>query len=200
MEKERRFITHKVEVRSEEEDAKERIVGYAATFNKRSQVMSWFDEEIRPGAFDKVLEDDVRCLQNHDPNYILGRTLSGTLEISVDEFGLRYNNLPPDTSYAKDLIITMKRGDVDQSSFGFNVRDDGEEWVYDEEKGIYHRVIHEVNRLFDTSPVTYPAYLDTKSMVTRSYDDIVKRFGQSHVNKVMHEHEKRRRELRFIDL
>jgi len=200
MEKERRFITHKVEVRSEEEDAKERIVGYAATFNKRSQVMSWFDEEIRPGAFDKVLEDDVRCLQNHDPNYILGRTLSGTLEISVDEFGLRYNNLPPDTSYAKDLIITMKRGDVDQSSFGFNVRDDGEEWVYDEEKGIYHRVIHEVNRLFDTSPVTYPAYLDTKSMVTRSYDDIVKRFGQSHVNKVMQEHEKRRRELRFIDL
>lgn len=200
MEKERRFITHKVEIREDQLAQEERIVGYAAMFNKRSQIMSWFDEEIMPGAFDKVLDDDVRCLQNHDPNYILGRTRSGTLEISVDEFGLRYSNLPPDTSYAKDLIITMKRGDVDQSSFGFNVGDDGDEWVYDEAKGIYHRKIHEVNRLFDTSPVTYPAYLDTKSMVTRSYDEIVKRFGKPHVNKVMTEHEKRRRELRFIDL
>lgn len=200
MERERRFITHKVEVRAHEEEKEERIIGYAAGFNKRSQVMAWFDEEIMPGAFDNVLEDDVRCLKNHDPNYILGRTRSGTLDIAVDDFGLRYDNLPPDTSYANDLIVSMKRGDVDQSSFGFNVNEDGEEWVYDEEKGIYHRKIHLFTRLYDVSPVTYPAYLDTKSLVTRSFDDIVKRFGKPHVNKVMEELQKRNRELKLIGL
>lgn len=198
LEKERRILTDSLEVRADEGEDQEKIVGYAAKFNQRAQITSWFSEEIRQGAFDEVLNDDVRCMLNHDMNLILGRTKAGTLKIGVDEFGLRYKNLPPDTSYARDLIVSMKRGDVNQSSFGFIVADDGDEWQWDEESGLYHRTIHLYKRLFDTSPVTIPAYDSTESVVTRSLEEIKRRFGPNHLNKKMREMQMRRNELRLL--
>lgn len=144
----------KIEVREENDSAK--IIGHAAVFNSLSENLGGFREKINPGAFDEVLTDDVRALFNHDSNKVLGRTKSGTLRLSVDERGLRYEIDPPETSTAKDLMELLRRGDVDQSSFGFIVGED--DW--EERDGEMFRTITKVKRLFDISPVTYPAYPD----------------------------------------
>lgn len=134
-----------------------RIVGHAAVFNSLSENLGGFREQIAPGAFDGVLGDDVRALINHDSNLVLGRTTAGTLSLSVDARGLVYDVDMPDTSYARDLMVSMGRGDVNQSSFGFIV--DRDSWTEDEEGRII-RTIQSFRQLIDVSPVTIPAYPD----------------------------------------
>lgn len=122
-----------------------------------------FREIIMPGAFDDVLENDVRGLFNHDPNFILGRSKAGTLSLSVDEKGLKYDITAPDTPTIRDLVIEpLKRGDITQSSFAFKIAPKGDEW-YENEDGVIIREIHKISRLYDVSPVTYPAYQEASS-------------------------------------
>ncbi|MTI12046.1 HK97 family phage prohead protease [Sansalvadorimonas verongulae] len=144
-----------------------KIDGYGAVFNSRSENLGGFREIIMPGAFDSVLDDDVRALFNHDPNFVLGRSSAGTLELSTDDKGLRYLIDAPNTQTIRDLVLEpMKRGDISQSSFAFRVARNGEEWEEDED-GVIVRTIHKMQRLFDVSPVTYPAYTDAGA-ATRS--------------------------------
>lgn len=154
------------EVRAEQRtDEPTRILGYGSVFNSRSEPLWGFREIIKPGAFDDVLNDDVRGLFNHDPNFILGRSAAGTLSLSVDERGLRYDITAPDTQTIRDLVLApMMRGDINQSSFAFRVSHDGENWYQDDE-GIVIREISKFSRLFDVSPVTYPAYQEADSGV-----------------------------------
>jgi HK97 family phage prohead protease len=133
--------------------------GYAALFNTLSEVMWGFREQIAPGAFSDVLADDVRALFNHDPSAVLGRTVSGTLRIAQDANGLSYEVDLPNTQAARDLITSIERGDVSQSSFGFCVAPNGENWGEDKD-GIYVRTITKFSKLYDVSPVTYAAYPD----------------------------------------
>lgn len=138
-----------------------KIVGHAAVFNSLSEDLGYYREKIAPGAFAKTIKEaDVRALWNHDPNYVLGRTKSGTLKLAEDEKGLAVEITPPDTQWAHDLMETMRRGDVDQMSFGFQVVK--EEWEGDANNPV--RVLKEV-RLFDVSPVTFPAYPATDVQV-----------------------------------
>ncbi len=162
--------TYTCEIRAGNSDSgSPTITGYGAIFNTRSENLGGFREIIAPGAFDSVLGDDVRGLFNHDPNFVLGRSTSGTLTLSVDEKGLKYDINAPDTQTIRDLVIDpMKRGDITQSSFAFRVARDGDEWEQDEE-GLIIRTITKISRLFDVSPVTYPAYEDAVS-ATRSLD------------------------------
>ena len=148
----------RLELRDEEDSSKKTLVGYAAIFNSPTELFRDFYEEIAPGAFDGVLGDDVRCVLNHDRNVLLGRTSSGTLKLSVDERGLKYECSLPDTQVAKDLAESVGRGDVSQSSFAF--RADKTEWI-DLGDGKEKRVIKSLASLRDVSPVTYPAYDDT---------------------------------------
>ncbi|MEQ5402883.1 phage prohead protease, HK97 family [Providencia rettgeri] len=155
------------EVRAElgEDNKPTHIIGLGSVFDSRSELMYGFKEIIKPGAFDDVLKDDVRGLFNHDPNYILGRTAAGTLSLSVSERGLVYDITAPDTQTIRDLVLApMQRGDINQSSFAFRVARDGEDWYQDDE-GVIIREIHKVSRLFDVSPVTYPAYQDAGAAV-----------------------------------
>ncbi|MGP9579694.1 HK97 family phage prohead protease [Halomonas sp. AOP42-E1-40] len=151
----------KAETRAEGDQETTRIVGYGAVFNQRSDmIMGMFMERIAPGAFDDVLGDDVRGLFNHDPNFVLGRTRSKTLSLSVDGEGLRYEIDPPDTQTVRDLVLApLRRGDITGSSFAFRVAPDGDEWTEGED-GIVIRTINRFSRLLDVSPVTYPAYPD----------------------------------------
>lgn len=145
-----------------------RFEGYAALFNSWSQDLGGFREQIAPGAFAKSLPaDDIRALMNHDPNYVLGRNRSGTLVLAEDDRGLHFDVRAPDTQWARDLAESVKRGDIDQCSFGFQaVRDD---WRTAD--GIDERTLMEV-RLFDVSIVTYPAYPETSANV-RSCADVL---------------------------
>ena len=151
---EKRAFNAEIEVRAEGETPT--ISGYASVFNKRSENLGGFREVIAPGAFDGVLNDDVRALFNHDANFLLARTASGTLRLSVDEEGLRYEFEPPNTTAGRDLVESMKRGDITQSSFAFTVASDS----WEERDGGMLRTINKVERLYDVSPVTYPAYPD----------------------------------------
>lgn len=149
--------TYRSELRVEGEG--NTVAGYAALYNSRSEEMFGFVEQIEPGAFDAADVTDVRALFNHDPNMLLARTTSGTLRLSTDDKGLRYEFELPDTTAGRDLRELLRRGDVSQSSFGFTIEED--EW--EERAGMKPlRKIKKVKRLFDVSPVTYPAYPDTQ--------------------------------------
>ena len=147
----------------EEEEGK--AVGYAALFNSTTDI-GGFEEVIEPGAFDGADMSDVRALFNHDPNMLLARTASGTLSLRIDERGLRYEFTIPDTSAGRDLRELLRRGDITQSSFGFTI--DKEDW--EERAGMKpKRKIKRIKRLFDVSPVTFPAYQET-SVALRSLE------------------------------
>jgi len=100
-----------------------KISGHAAVFDQLSDPIMGFREKIAKGAFKKSIrrKDDVRALWNHNSDYVLGRTKSGTLKVKEDDVGLAIEIQPPDTTWANDLITTMERGDVDQMSFAFAV-------------------------------------------------------------------------------
>jgi HK97 family phage prohead protease len=155
MDLERRSIAG-AQLRASEGD-KPVIEGYAAVFNELSEDMGGWFERIAPGAFDPVLKDDVRGLFNHDQNIILGRTASKTLEISVDERGLAYKITPPQTEMARSVVEAIRRGDVSGSSFAFIA--DQTKW--EELNGVIIRNIIRFRRLYDVSPVSYPAYAQT---------------------------------------
>ena len=141
------------------------IEGYAANFNSLSENLGGFREILLPGCFkNAIATSDVRALFNHDPNLILGRNTSGTCRLIEDEKGLRFEVDPPDTSYARDLQVSMQRGDITQCSFGFQVAEGGDSWAKDTDD-LWIRSISNVSRLFDVSPVTYPAYASTSCAV-----------------------------------
>lgn len=138
------------------------IRGHAAVFNTLSENLGGFREQIAPGAFDDVLADDVRALFNHEDSKILGRTAAKTMRIGVDAAGLTYEIDPPDTQYGRDLLVSLERGDITQSSFGFRVAVNGDSWGENAD-GVLIRTITKVARLYDVSPVTFPAYPATDS-------------------------------------
>ena len=132
------------------------IVGHAAVFGSISKDLGGFREIIAPGAFDGHEDMDVRALFNHDPNMVLGRNTAGTLRLREDAKGLHVEIDPPDTSFAKDLLVSMRRGDIDQMSFGFRTISD----KWETKDGEDLRTLEKVE-LFDVSPVVFPAYEDT---------------------------------------
>lgn len=142
------------------EDGAVHLVGHAAVFNQLSVDLGGFREQILPGAFAEAIEkDDVRALWNHNPDHVLGRSTTKTLLLAEDARGLAIDIALPDTSLARDLAVVIARGDVNQMSFGFSVRPGGQDWAEDDDGGIV-RTLKSV-RLYDVSPVTFPAYPQT---------------------------------------
>ena len=146
------------EVRNE--DGTKKIRGYAALFDSKS-VPIWrgYREIIKRGAFKKTIKDgDIRALVNHDTNMVLGRSTAGTLSLEEDEKGLYVEIIPPETTFANDLLVSIERGDVNQFSFGFDIIKDTE---IETDKEILHE-LREV-KLYEISIVPFPAYEDTKA-------------------------------------
>lgn len=161
MKAERRFL--KAEVRATG-DASPKIVGHAAKFNVLSQDLGGFFERIAPGAFDDCLRSnpDIVGLFNHSFDNVLGRTSSGTMAVSIDAEGLAYQIDPPDTQLARDLMTSMRRGDIRGSSFGFYCLEDT--WDLDPTTDSIIRTIVKAS-VFDCSVVTDPAYLTSDASV-----------------------------------
>ena len=147
-----------------------KIVGYAAVFDKLSELMWGIQEKIAPGAFKNALKkSDARALFNHDPNIVLGRKSAKTLTLKEDDKGLYMKVSPPDTAYVRDVVLTpIKRGDIKEQSFAFSVKKD--RWEEDHDKKLVTRTILEIAELYDVSPVTYPAYPDT-TVAVRSMEE-----------------------------
>lgn len=144
------------------EAGKRMLVGHAAVYDRASDpIGGYFVEIVRPGAFRATLAAgaDVRCLFNHDPSLVLGRTRSRTLRLFDEPRGLRMECDVPDVTHARDLLTLVDRGDVDQMSFSFVTVQD--RWTFSRKDGeLPVRELLEVE-LYDVSPVTYPAYPDT---------------------------------------
>ncbi|MBR2654675.1 MAG: HK97 family phage prohead protease [Lachnospiraceae bacterium] len=166
-----RSIASKFETRESGEERK--IEGYFAVFNSNYDIWDDMSESIAPGAFTNTLADDIRALVNHDSTLVLGRTTAHTLELRQDEHGLWGSiSVNPKDADAVNLYERVKRGDVSQCSFGFDivkqeseVRDDGH----------VHWTIREV-KLYEVSCVTFPAYEETNvSARSKERDDILKR-------------------------
>jgi hypothetical protein len=154
--------TFKVRARPGGSDAPGEISGYAAVFNQLSDDLGGWREIVAPGAFTASLQAgrDVRALFNHDPNYVLGRTKSGTLSLAEDDLGLAFRAILPGARWAQDLAESMARGDIDQCSFAFYATRD--EWATLD--GAPVRKLIEVE-LVDVSVVTVPAYPQTIAQV-----------------------------------
>jgi len=151
-----------------------RIGGYASVFydplDPGTEYMLAPDifERIMPSAFENVKEYDVVALFNHDDNLLLGRTSSGTLKLSVDKIGLRYDVDLPDTTLARDIKTLMQRGDLKGSSFAFMITD--QEFI---DEG--SRIVREIRgvELIDVSVVTTPAYTSSSSYLRSKADELI---------------------------
>ena len=146
--------------------------GYAAVFDSESNNLGGFVEVIDKRAFDKVLgkNPDVYALFNHDRSLILGNTTNGTLKLSVDSYGLRYEAYPDDTSVGRDVTTWVQNRTVKASSFAFAIDrsapDGGEVWDKGP-RGLRKRTVTEVALLDDVSVVTRPAYDASSVVVSR---------------------------------
>jgi len=155
-------------------DGKPQIVGYGSVFHRANDPGTQYElwggvfERVAPGAFDAALKrrDDARALFNHDPNHVLGRLAAGTLRLSVDNVGLRYEIDPPDTQAGRDTLESIRRGDITGSSFSFSV--DSQQWE-ERDDGTEVRTLLAVT-LYDVGPVTFPAY-ESASTAVRAAND-----------------------------
>lgn len=156
-EKQVRSLQSNLTTRAEQEGEKY-IEGYFAVFNKPTELWRGAFEEIAPGAFDETLSNDIRALINHDTSLVLGRNKVGTLELRVDDKGLWGRvKINSNDSDAVNLYERVKRGDVDQCSFGFNIIEEETEYKDD---GTVKWTLKKID-LHEVSVVTFPAYADT---------------------------------------
>ena len=168
---ERRYTTGELEARSE--DSGLTIIGHASVWDTPYDLHG-FTERVARGAFKKSLKEaDVVALYNHDANVVLGRKHNGTLRLEEDDRGLRYEVALPNTQAANDLHTLITRGDIHQSSFSFEVVKD--EWE-ERDDAQPLRTLKEV-RLYDVSPVTFPASSSTDVDVARAVRSLREAMG-----------------------
>ena len=155
----------------EEEDARI-IEGYFSVFNSIYEIAPGMTESVAPGAFSRSLANDVRALTNHDTTLVLGRTKAHTLELREDEHGLWGRIvINPNDGDAMNLWERVKRGDVDQCSFGFEIVSEATDFRDD---GSVHWTIQDVE-LYEVSCCTFPAYKETNISARSAERDDVRR-------------------------
>lgn len=184
-----------MEIRAGTETEPTTIRGYAIKFNSETTIGGYFRELIKPEAVaDDVQTQDVRALWNHNSDYPLGRTMNDTLKLSKDSTGLLFEITPPDTSWGRDALESIKRGDVSGMSFGFYVKKDA--WS-EQNKPMPLRELLELE-LLEVSPVTFPAYPTTSAKV-RSAEDV---FAEMPLppDGVNIDAEKRQREIEILEM
>lgn len=188
---ERRFFTSPLEIRKEG-DA-EYFEGVAVPIGEITD-LGYFTEEVARGAFDDVLNDDVRGLFNHDSNYVLGRSKSKTMTLTVDNKSARYKILynPNDPDHVR-VMEKVKRGDVSQSSYAFSIKDA----IWETRNGKDHRVIQKFSRWYDVSAVTYPANPNT-SVAKRSLETIKEERDGKNIGQAKSDHDLMKMELELL--
>lgn len=170
---ERSFIPGQVEYRAAEDgEGMGEVFGYALKWGVEYD-MGWYREKIDRNALANADMSDVRILDNHESHLVLGRTKSGTASVGTDEIGMWYRASLPDSPNGQNMKESLKRGDIDASSWGFRIRTDetgrriGDKW--EKRDGLEIRTITDISVVFDASPVTFPANPDT-SAAKRSRD------------------------------
>lgn len=177
MKPEQRFINLQssgVTIETRDDGKTSTIVGYGAVFYRADNpgTQYRFDiwgqpivERVMPGAFDRaVRSSDVLGLFNHDPDNLLGRTSSGTMRLTVDTVGLRYEIDIPNSDIGKRVAEAIQRRDLTGSSFSFLPAKDGQRFIDGDFNGekVAFRELTDLD-IFDTGPVSMPAYTATSA-------------------------------------
>jgi HK97 family phage prohead protease len=183
--REDRFLARPPEIQTRADgDKAQQIGGYAAVFYRADDpgteytIPLWdgwtMRERIMPGAFDAALKSgrDIIALWNHDSGKPLGRRSRGTLTLTADATGLAYTVDPPGTSWGRDAVEAVTRGDVQGSSFGFRVSSVDETVTEDAKAKTITRTIRSIGSLVEVSPVSVPAYQATTSQVREDNPDL----------------------------
>jgi HK97 family phage prohead protease len=177
VEQEIRILPSEVELR-ESEDGKRSINGYAVKWEQLSEKLGYFfrfREKFAKGAFaDSLRNDKQKALWNHNSDFVLGSTKSGTLSLVEDEIGLRFNIDLPENTWGKDAYESIKRGDVDGVSFGFKKEVD--EWDESDPDNVIRTI--KKAKLFEVSPTPFPAYPQTE-VQARSVEEPYKEYLES---------------------
>jgi HK97 family phage prohead protease len=166
--------SYPAEIRASIGEEKRQIVGKAVVYNSLSHDLGGFREMILPGAFNKTLSEESakKAYWNHNSDRVLGSTKSGTLRLEDRTDGLYFEIDPPD--WAEEHLESIKRGDVDQMSFGFRTIKDS----WEEHDGYIIRKLHEV-QLFEVSPVAMPAYPQTDAQARAIPEELLKAVAQN---------------------
>ena len=175
--RERRYTPGDIELRGKDGKGAT-LTGHASVFDSPYELYG-FEEQVERGAFTRTISEPhgVAALWNHDANIVLGRDKSGTLRLTEDDVGLAYEIDLPDTQQARDAYVSIERGDVYQSSFAFEVMPGGERWQEpDEDRSMPLRTLTEL-RLYDVSPVTFPASPATDVDVARALRSYAEAIG-----------------------
>lgn len=160
-EHDRRLLNVDFEVRELSEGTM--ITGMALRFNRPSEDLG-FIETLDERCLDGADMNNVVALVNHDSNQVLGRT-GKNLRLNVTDEGLSFEIDPVDTSYTRDLMKNMRAGLIDKCSFAFSIAKDGDKW-HKRSDGKYERTVTKIDRLYDVSVVTSPAYEDTEAVLS----------------------------------
>lgn len=169
---ERRMRTVGTEFKTREDGEAPAIEGYFSVFDSNYEIAPGMTESVAPGAFSKTLSGDVRALTNHDTTLVLGRTKNHTLELREDAHGLwGHIDINPNDADAMNLYERVKRGDVDQCSFGFDIRSEDTDI---REDGSVHWTIKDVE-LYEVSCCTFPAYEQTNISARSAERDIIQK-------------------------
>ena len=147
------------------------IEGYFAVFDSNYEIAPGMSESIAQGAFSRTISGDIRALINHDTTLVLGRTKANTLELREDTHGLwGHIDINPNDVDAMNLYERVKRGDVDQCSFGFDIRSEDTDI---REDGSIHWTIRAVD-LYEVSCCTFPAYEQTNISAREKTRDAIR--------------------------
>lgn len=176
-----------IEVRSADAPDSRLVTGYAVVFDSESQDLG-FIETIKRGAITQELVDscDVFAKFNHADDKVLARSNNGkgSLRLTVDDYGLKYEFEAPNTDLGDTLLENIRRGEIYQSSFAFALSpDDQTAQKWEKRNGVLYRTINKIAYIFDVSPVWQPAYLAT-SVDKRSIELV------EHISEREHEYDK----------
>lgn len=158
------------------------IEGYAVVFEKESRMMfDWwkgkkFVEVVKRGAVsDSDFKNwDIKALAEHDRARLLARSFNGngTLTLSVDDYGVKYRYDAPNTGDGDTVIELIKRGDIFGSSFAYTTNEEDNVMYTKRSDGSMLREVTKIDRMYDVSVVTDPAYFGT-DVTVRSLDGII---------------------------
>lgn len=160
-----------IELRSDNPESR-KVEGLAVVFNRDAN-LGWFTEEIDPRAFDNADMSDVVLNFNHDDSLLLAGTRNGSLTLDVREDGLFQSADIIDTTQGEDVLKLVRSGLISKMSFSFTIADDGEVW--EKRDGKEHRTITGINKLYDVSLVTFPAYPQTSAWARSNTDELAER-------------------------
>lgn len=153
--------SRKSEFRAVETEGTRSVEAYFSVFGDIYEIYPGWTESVDPHAFDGTINDDIRCLIDHDTSKVLGRTKAGTLRLEVDNYGLKgVVDINPDDQDALNLYARVQRGDVNQCSFGFDILTEEMDARAD---GTVHWTLKAV-KLYEVSVVTFPAYEKTEAV------------------------------------